>query len=368
MGGMHRTALTACAALAPVLAACSQTDPGGGPRATHLLVATHDGRVRALSVVDGRIGAAAAAVELGEPARFLALHPALPVVYALGDARLHAFTFDAEAATLTPLGTAAVGARGTHLAVHPSGRCALVACYGEHSVVLLPLATDGVPEDAAQTLGKREDGGFRRAHQVAVHAPTGTVHVPCLGEDHVAVLRLADDGRSLSLVGTARTPEGAGPRHMDFGASGAHAYALNELASSITHFRVDPGTGAMAAESTVTTLPLGFAEKSSRSSDIHVAPGGAFLYAINREPLDDIVSFAIATDGRVREVARTPTGGKHARTFAVDPSGRHVWVASMRSKDLSTFEARPDGSLVRIGELWDAGAEPSCVLAWPRAR
>jgi len=363
---MSPSALAVCAALLLASLACSKVGAGRRPdaaqRATQLFVSTHDGRVRALILIEGQIGATVAEVDLGEAARFLAFHPTLPVLYALGDSQLFAFTWDGASATLTPLGKGAVGGRGTHVAVHPTGKCAIVASYGENSVSLLPLAMDGKPADVAQTLGKREEGGLRRAHQVRVHAQTGTVHVPCLGEDHVAVLCLAEDGRSLSFIGTARTPAGAGPRHMDYAPAAPHAYALNEVASSITHFRVDPATGALASDATVTTLPIGFAEKTSRSSDIHVAPSGKFLYAVNREPLDDIVSFAIAADGRLREVARIATGGAHARTFAVDPSGSHVWVANTKSKDVTTFVARTDGSLARLGEVWTAGAEPSCVL------
>jgi 6-phosphogluconolactonase len=367
MPGMSPSVLAVCVTLLLATLACSQAGSGaaaGKPvSATHVFVSTHDGRVRALAAPDGQIGAMVAEAQLGEAARFLAFHPTLPVLYALGDTQLFAYTWDAPAATLTPLGKGTVGGRGTHVIVHPSGKCAIVASYGENSVSLLPLAADGKPSDVAQTLGKGEDGGLRRAHQVRVHEPTGTVHVPCLGEDHVAVLRLAEDGRALSFIGTAKTPAGAGPRHMDYGLAGTHAYALNEVASSITHFRVDAATGALAPEATVTTLPIGFAEKTSRSSDLHVAPDGKFLFAVNREPLDDIVSFAIAADGRLREVARIATGGAHARTFAVDPAGGHVWVANTKSKDVTTFVARSDGSLVRLGGAWPAGAEPSCVLA-----
>ena len=367
MPSMSPLTLALWAALLLVSFGCSQVGAGGrsdGARpATHVFVSTHDGRVRALSLAEGRLGAAVAEVQVGEAARFLAFHPTLPVLYALGDTQLFAYTWDAPAATLTLLGNGAVGGRGTHVTVHPSGKCAIVASYGENSVNLLPLAADGEPEDFAQVLGKADDGGLRRAHQVHVHTPTGTVYVPCLGEDHIAVLRLAEDGRALSAIGTATTPAGAGPRHMDHGLAGAHAYALNEVASSITHFRVDVTTGALAPEASVTTLPIGFTEKTSRSSDIHVAPGGKFLYAINREPLDDIVSFAIAADGRLREVARIATGGAHARTFAVDQAGGHVWVGNTRSKDVTAFVARSDGSLVRLGDAWPAEAEVSCVLA-----
>ncbi|MEZ6017968.1 MAG: beta-propeller fold lactonase family protein [Planctomycetota bacterium] len=364
---MTLTTAALCATLLLFNVACSRVGTGGpapssGP-ARHLVVATQDGHVRALALTDGRIGAATTDVDLGEGARFLARHPTLPIVYALGDASLFALAWDGAAGTLSLLGKGAVGGRGTHVTVHPSGTCALVASYGEHSVSTIPLGPDGKPGDVADTLGKSEAGPLRRAHQARVHAATGTVHVPCLGEDYVAVLHVSGDGRKLTLAGTASTPAGAGPRHMDYAPAAPYAYVLNEVASSITQLRVDPSSGALVPVTTVTTLPKGFNEATGRSSDIHVAPNGRHLFAVNREPLNDIVTFGIAEDGGLTEVARADTGGVHARTFAVDPTGSYLWLGNTKSKSVTTFLVRPNGALERLGAAWDAPAEVACVLA-----
>jgi len=360
----HPRPSTAAVALATLAASCvaPAPDPASPEPARHVFVSTHDGHVRVLALRDGRLGETVTDVAVGEPVGFLTFHPTAPVLYALGHTALFALAYDRASGALTPLGRGTVGVRGTHVAVHPSGSCALVASYGEHAVAALPLDTAGVPRDVAAKLGGDERGGLRRAHQVRVHAASGAVHVPCLGEDHVAQLAVSADGRALTRVAVARTPSGAGPRHMDFAPGAPLAFVLNELAGSITTFRVDP-TGGLTPSATVSTLPSGSDEPSGRSSDVHVAPDARHLYAINREPFDDIVTFRIAADGGLREVARTPTGGVHARTFALDPTGRHLWVGNTKSRSITTFVAHADGSLEPLGEPWLAPADVSCVLA-----
>jgi 6-phosphogluconolactonase len=361
----QKRAVAASLALAPL--ACAHVDvqaPGAvDPRpARHVLVSTHDGHVHVLALDEGRLGAAAADMALGEPIRFLAAHPMLPVVYALGDTRLFALTWDEGTGALTPLGDGAVGGRGTHVTVHPSGRCALVASYGEHSVRAIPLEPDGRPRDVAHVLGGDESGRLRRAHQVRVHAGTGVVHVPCLGEDHVAVLEVDTDTCALTWLGAAATPGGAGPRHMDYAPQQPFAYVLNEVASSVTQLAVDVATGALTPVATFTTLPQGFTESTGRSSDVHVSPDGRFLFAVNREPLNDIVTFAIAGDGSLSEVARAATGGVHARTFALDPTGRFLWIGNTRSRNVTAFAVGTDGVLRPLQGSFEAPADVSCVL------
>lgn len=364
---LHARSLRAAIAVGVAVGALSCRSPeattSAPAPARHLFVSTHDGHVRTLALREGRIGDTVGDLDVGEPVRFLASHPTLPILYALGDEALTALAFDESRGALTPLGRGAVGVRGTHVTVHPAGSCALVASYGGHAVAVMPLDAAGVPGDASHTLGGTEEGGLRRAHQVRVHVPSGAVHVPCLGEDHVAHLAVSADGRTLTRVGVARTPAGAGPRHLDYAPAAPFAFALNELAGSITTFRVDDVSGALTPLGTVSTLPAGSREPSGRSSDIHVAQGGARLYAINREPFDDLVTFAIAADGTLREVARTPTGGVHARTFTVDGTGTHLWVGNTRSRSVTTFAARSDGKLEPLGDPWLAPADVSCVLA-----
>lgn len=353
--------VAAMLAIAPLLPMAPPS--AGPPTAQRLFVATLDGTVHALPLEAGIPSGPAVKIELDDRLRFLALHPERSVVYALGDARLHALAWDSSAGTWTLLGAAEVGVRGTHVEVDPTGRCAIVASYGEHAVTLLSLTDEGLPEEPTVTLGGGDEDTFRNAHQVRVHPMTRAVHVPCLGSDHVATLSLDAAAGQMALVGTAPTPAGAGPRHMDYHPTLPLAFALNELESSVTTFAVDPEDGALTARGTVTTLPAGHGEGASRSSDVHVSPDGAFLFAVNREPLNDIVTFAIERDGGLRALGRVSTGGDHARTFAVDPSGERLWVANTRSRELTTFRIGDDGLLQQEPGTWTADAEIYCVLA-----
>jgi 6-phosphogluconolactonase (cycloisomerase 2 family) len=344
-------ALGACASVAPPPA-----------RAQQLFLATADGTARVLDLEHGSPAAVAARLETGEELAFLALHPALPVVYALGRERLHALAWDASRRSLTPLGALALGVRGTHLALDAAGRFAIVASYGDNAVVLVALDDRGVPGEVAQTLGGARDATFTKAHQVRVHPGTGAVHVPCLGSDHVATLALDARAGRLVLLSTARTPDGAGPRHLAYHPTLPRAYVLNERASSVTAFAVDAASGALSALETTSTRPPG-SDEGSRSSDVHVAPDGRFLFAVNREPLNDIVTFAIAADGTLAPRARASTGGDHARTFAVDPAGEHLWIANTRSQELTSFRIGRDGALTRLPGAWPVDALLNCVLA-----
>jgi 6-phosphogluconolactonase len=75
---------------------------------------------------------------------FLAVHPALPVVYAVSevdDGAVDAFRLDDSFAPAGHLSTG--GSQPCHLAVTPDGRHLACANYGSGSVAVFALGTDG---------------------------------------------------------------------------------------------------------------------------------------------------------------------------------------------------------------------------------
>src|SRR5699024_8309193 len=111
----------------------------------------------------------------------------------------------------------------------------------------------------------------------------------------------------------------SGPRHLTFDPKGDYAYLINELNSTITVFRYN--SGELKTLQTISLLPEDFNGKAG-SADIHVSPDGKFLYASNRDPLNDLAIFSINEgNGKLKFVGRQHTLGKGARTFAIDPSG-----------------------------------------------
>ncbi len=330
--------------------------------ATKLFVGCTDGILRCLELTDGLPGESVVAIDLKEPLRFLAHHPSLPLVYALGDEHLIAARWDANSGTFTVLGQAKVGIRGTHVALDPAARWALVASYGEGAVSCLPLSKSGLPQPPVSRLGGANDERLAKAHQVCWHPGGGVVFVPALGADHVAILRVDPSSGALDWAGSAGLPAGTGPRHMTLHPNRPWAYVLGEHTSTITSFALDKKGMAWAPLGQTSNLAVGTQESGSRSSDIHISAGGKLLYAVNREPADEIVSYAIDDQGALREVSRRSTGGHHARTFALDPQGKRLWIGNTRSKNIVTLSITEEGVLGDAQSTWQAPAEITCVL------
>ncbi len=332
-------------AVVGLLAGCA-VQPAPPPATVVLFTADVAGTLSALRLdPDTGAGVPLASVAVGEPLEFLALHPHGHLVYGLGRQRVHAFAFDPGAGTLERRAEATTATRGTHLEMDRSGRFLFVASYGEHRLTVMPLDGPGLPFGPGSHVGGAEDPQLcRNAHQARIDPQNRFLYVPCLGSDHIAVLAFDAERGMLRPLPPAATGEGTGPRHLDFHPELDVLYVLNERRSSVCVFRIDPAGGGLSLLQTVSALPDGVSE-GSRSSDIHVRPDGRFLYAINREPRNEVVVFGIGDDGLLRPHGRAPTGGVHARTFAIDPAGRWLLAANVRSADLTTFRLAVDGGL-----------------------
>jgi 6-phosphogluconolactonase len=159
-------------------------------------------------------------------------------------------------------------------------------------------------------------------------------------------------------------PPGSGPRHFAFHPDGRHAYVINELTSTVTAFRYDPGTGALEALQTLSTLPAEYT-KTNSTAELVVHPSGKFLYGSNRGH-NSIAIFTIDPEtGMLTTVGQEPTQGKTPRNFAVDPTGRYLLAANQDSSSIVVFRIDPDsGRLTPTGHA-AAVPTPVCVAFVP---
>jgi 6-phosphogluconolactonase (cycloisomerase 2 family)/endonuclease/exonuclease/phosphatase family metal-dependent hydrolase len=320
-----------------------------------------------------------------EPLEFLAVDPTGRTIHALGRERVQTFSFDPAVGRLAKRGEVETGVRGTHLEWDRQRDALYVATYSGHAVAMLPLDESGLPGASTARVGGPDATQTRNAHQARIDPRGSHLYVPCLGSDLVAILR-PDPGRgTLSLVGTASTGAGTGPRHLDFHPTGEHAYVLNERASSLSVFAMDRTKGTLALIRTTSALDSSAGstnpsadsgspstDSGSRSSDVHVTPDGRYLLAMHREPRDEIVVFSLDDAADPVLVSRTPTGGRHARTFALDPSARYVVTANAQTSNLSVFRFTSRGALIPLSVV-PTTAVPWCVQmvdvkSPPRAR
>jgi len=319
----------------------------------------------------GKLGPPELAAQTVNPS-FLAVHPHRRFLYAVGETSdfggkregaVKAFSIGEESGQLTLLNHQSSGGAGPcHLAVDHSGKCLLVANYGSGSIAALPIQSDGSLAEPSATIQHR-GSSVNPQRQAGPHAhfitpdPDNRFALACdLGLDQVLVYRLDAPKAALAANDppfTAVKP-GAGPRHLAFHPSGRFTFLINEMGSTITVFAYDAQGGVLKELQTISTLPDGFAGKST-CAGVQVHPSGKFIYGSNRGH-DSIAVFAFDIAGRrLTCVEHQSTQGKTPRHFAIDPAGRWLLAENQGSDnvvlfrvDTATGRLSPTGHLVEV--------------------
>ncbi len=358
------------------LAACAALPLAGGLRAAGplLLVGTYTEGKRREGVFAFRMDAETGALtplgasDVGPDPSFLAVHPRLPVVYAVNEVErsggeaggaLAAFALDRSTGALAPMGRRATGGGAPcYVSVVPGGRAAMVANYVGGNVAFFPVDDAGALGERAR-LDQHAGTGPRADRQEKAHAhsvvpdPSGRWALSAdLGADRIYVYALGGGAAPAAPAVAARA--GAGPRHLTFDRAGRFVYVVNELDLTAVVYRFDAATGGLAAVQSVPLVDAGDAPGST-AADVHLAPSGRFLYASVRGA-DVLAVFAVdAGTGLLTFVERVPTGGHTPRNFGLDPSGRFLYAANQRSGsvvgfrvDASTGRLTPSGVRVEV--------------------
>jgi 6-phosphogluconolactonase len=213
---------------------------------------------------------------------------------------------------------------------------ALLTCFFEEAKTqVIGIAADG-------TLGSSSclvDSG-RESHCTVFDPSHRFLFVPTRGDNWIAQYRY-DEARQVLTPNdppTVPATPGAGPRHLTFHPNGRWAYLVNELSLSLTVYALDAERGTLRAlVSDVAVAPPGSNDGSS--ADIHVHPGGKFLYVSNRQgDQSNIAVFRIdESSGAVSLIGHERTRGRTPRNFALDPDGRLLIAGNQESNDVAVF-------------------------------
>ncbi|MBU4460835.1 MAG: lactonase family protein [Verrucomicrobia bacterium] len=328
-----------------------------------------------LDPATGQLAAPTVAAKATNPS-FLALHPKLPVLYAVNETGRYegkpvgaviAFAVDETTGALTELNREPTGGPvPCHLAVDATGSHLVIANYVDGTVASFPLAPDGRLKPVAQLLRHEGSGPNARrqkgphAHGVTFAPANDFVFVPDLGIDRVVGYRFdAKTGRlDRHEPACGILHPGAGPRHFAFRPDGKTAYAVNELDATVTAFRW--AGNELKSFATVPGAPKGF-EGTNTAAEVVAHPSGRFLYTSNRGH-NSIAVFTLDADGKPAPVQHQSTGGRAPRNFTLDPAGRFLVAANQDSDNILAFRVDPD-----TGRLTPTGSEiavaaPVCVL------
>lgn len=298
----------------------------------------------------GALSAPILAAEAANPA-WITVSPDRRFLYAIHESQAQAigFTVDQANGQLTPLSAATPPAASppSHLAVDATGRVLLAANYRDGFVASIAIGKDGtlgtpnvIRHTGSGPNPTRQDKSH--AHSVTVSPDNRFVIVADLGVDKIFSYALDPATAQLTPANPpfVTTAPGAGPRHFKFGRDGTRAYAINELANTITAYDYDARNGALTPRQSGSTLPADFTGSTS-TAEVRVHPNGKFVYGSNRGH-DSIAVFAIApTTGELSRVQTIKSGGKTPRNFALSPDGRWLLCAHQDSDVITVFKVDP---------------------------
>jgi 6-phosphogluconolactonase len=319
----------------------------------------------------GKMDPVILAGELTRPS-YLTIHPNRQYLYAVSETEpgtVSAFGIDTKTGLLTLLNTVpAKGSTTCHLVVDRTGKCLVVANYGNGGVAAFRVGEGGRLSESTTHIQHSGSGPDRsrqtgpHAHGVYISPDNRFVFVPDLGLDKVFSYRLDPAQATLTANDPpfVTVPPGSGPRHFAFHPNGKFAYSVNEMKSSVTVFSYDPARGALTSLQTVSNLPEGYTGVDN-SAEIDIDTAGKFLYASNRGH-DSITIYRIdSRNGTLTTVDRVLTQGKTPRGFKIDPTGRYLFAANQDTNSVVVFRRSADtGRLTPAGQTVTVGS-PVCI-------
>lgn len=310
--------------------------------------ADHNGKGEGIGALtideEGKLSSAGLAVAANSPS-FLALHPTLPVIYAVAEegkmvrAYRRAGTAELEAmGEPWPAGEAAC-----HVAVDPQGRFIVVTCWGDGQVILYQLDHDGgitsrtsaeAAVDPHQT-GPTDDPRPSRAHS-SLMLPDGRVLTTDLGHDLVRVW-MYEPGAGLQPDHHVILPKGSGPRHMVRHPSGT-VFIDTEYSIEVAAIKAEPqGVFELTA---VVPASVNKPFDGDSAAEIGLSPDGRFAY-VGVRGSNRICVLKVGQEGTdLTPLADVPSSGDRPRHHLV----RDGWllVAHEGSNDVVSFRLDPE--------------------------
>jgi 6-phosphogluconolactonase len=322
----------------------------------------------------GKLGKPELVAETNNPS-WLTLHPNKKYLYAVNETsegHISAFRIDAKSGKLTFLNQqSAGGGAPCHMVIDKSGKTLLAANYTGGNIASFPISADGKLGEAASLMQHKGSSVTPRqkaphAHSINLDAANQFAIAADLGLDKLMVYRFDATNSKLSPADppSASLPPGSGPRHFVFHADGKHAYAINELTSTITALTYDAAKGVLTPQKTISTLPKGFKGNNS-TAEVQIHPNGKFLYGSNRGH-NSIVAFRIdPTTAQQTYIAHEGTDIDTPRNFGIDPRGNFILVGNQAAGSIVVFRIDQE-----TGKLTPTGIKaeipmPICIRYFP---
>ena len=340
-----------------------------GPMAPNLVyVGTYTSPARGKGIVvfrqDRESGALTEVQTFAEVAHpsFLTFDPTGRFLFAVNEhgrnGEVSSFQVEKDTGVLTFLNRQpTMGGSPCHLCPDPSGKLLFVANYGSGSVVTLRILDDGKLEPV---IDLRHHGEGALAHFVGFDPGGQFLLAVDKGKDRVFVYRPDVEKSLLIPVGSIALKAKSGPRHLAFHPKLPVVFVNGELDMSLTVLTWNAESGALAVGDRFETLPAGAKREGASTAEIAVHPTGKALYISNRGH-NSLAVFRLSEAG-APSLSQHLTTPKNPRHFALDPSGKFLYLAGQNDDRIVGFKVDSE-----TGDLSEAGIEaktgsPVCLL------
>lgn len=221
----------------------------------------------------------------------------------------------------------------------------IAANYSGGSINVFKRLDDGKLSDVVQNV-KFEGAGFdmkrqdkSHVHQVQFSPDQQYVLATDLGLDKIYLFKYNKNGNQiLKKINEFDTKKGSGPRHIAFNKTGNIIYLVQELSGDLSVLGFKNGKIELLQEETLLSRKVRF---NFRAADIHLSDDEKFLYVTNRDDADDITTFEILTDGKVKKIQQIKTTGRNPRNFAISPNNKLVLIANQDTNRINIFSRDP---------------------------
>ncbi|HEY4060887.1 MAG TPA: lactonase family protein [Puia sp.] len=311
---------------------------------------------------------------------YLALAPGGKFLYAVNEtdgARpggVSAFSFDKTSGQLRFLDKQQSGGDDPcYLSVDSHRKWLMVANYNGGNLAALPIQSDGSLGARAQLIQHTGTGPDKaRQEKAHVHSVTFTpdekyLLAADLGLDKLSIYRF-DAGATTEPLkaaadSTVKAEPGSGPRHISFYPGKPYVYLMTEMGGAVDAFRYSGGR--LTPFQHISSHPDGFTGNKG-SADIHVAPGGKFLYTSNRGDANNIAIYSIdPATGRLQIKGFQSALGKTPRNFIIDPSGHWLLVANQNTNNIVVFRIDAQTGLLKESGKQLSIPSPVCLKMEP---
>jgi 6-phosphogluconolactonase (cycloisomerase 2 family) len=249
--------------------------------------------------------------------------------------------------------------------VHPSGKFAYVASYGNvfdcdnGSVATYTInAATGALTSIGAVGG--ENPNVCCFDSVTVDPSGKFAYVANgVGSDPTGVSMYTIDGTTGALTSIGIIAAGSNPSAVAVDPSGKFVYVANESgtsAGSVSMYTINATTGALTSTGTIAagTDPV----------SVVVDPAGKFVYVANSASNDISIYTINATTGALTSVG-TIAAGTNPVSVVVDPSGKFAYAVNFNSNDVSMYTIdATTGALTSTGTI-ASGQSPTSIAVHP---